>query len=303
MSALPRPPASVHTPGMSSLCKEILDHVRELLESGGAKDPAHDVKHVEAVTAHVKQALLEEDSLDDRHKSVAVMAALLHEADDEKLFPGSGINATNTRRILAQCLPVAIESGAVPGGKEAQASITDEVVEVIDRVSARKNKDAGVPKGKEWQLIVRDADRIEAVGEVGIARCFAYNQKVGAPLFVASTPRPTNEKEIWQIATPERFAAYNGESASMIDHYYDKLLHLQKCGSGSKYLEGQLNARLQIMLDFVLEFSRKGEVDVDALKLLQAKHCGSKPKQDKVVAPLNSDEDNKRKASEISTAK
>ena len=57
------------------------------------------------------------------------------------------------------------------------------------------------------------------------------------------------------------------------------LLHLQKCGSGNSYLEGQLKARLQVMVHFVLEFSRTGEVDVPALEALQAKHCGPKSKK------------------------
>lgn len=151
-------------------------------------------------------------------------------------------------------------------------------MEIIDLVSARKNKDGAVPEGKEWQLIVRDADRIEAVGEVGIARCFAYNQKVGAPLFLDTTPRLRTEEEIWKVATPQRFAAYDGNSDSMVDHYFDKLLHLQRCGSGNSYLESQLRARLQVMLDFVLDFGRTGEVDVQALEAMKAKHCGSKPK-------------------------
>ena len=36
----------------------------------------------------------------------------------------------------------------------------------VDLVSTRKNKQAAVPDGDAWKLIVRDADRIEAVGEV-----------------------------------------------------------------------------------------------------------------------------------------
>jgi len=254
-----------------------LKHVRTLLEGAGAKCPAHDVAHVEAVTAHVRQALLEEP-LEQRQQAVAILAALLHEADDAKLFPGQADTSPNARAVLAAVLPAALAGGEVPGGAEAAAGLADEVVEIIDLVSARKNKDGGVPKGKEWQLIVRDADRIEAVGEVGIARCFAFNQKVKAPVFVSSTPRVHTEAELWKIATPERFAAYNGESDSMVDHYFDKLLHLQRCGSGNRYLERELQARLQVMVDFVLEFGRTGDVDLPALEVLAARHCGGKTK-------------------------
>jgi uncharacterized protein len=261
---------------MNALCKDVLQHVHILFESAGAKDPAHNVRHVEEVTDHVRQALKEE-KLSERQKVVAILAALLHEADDEKLFPASADSGCNAHTILSACLPGALANGVLPdAGAEAAGAVADEVVEIINLVGTRKNKDGAVPKGMEWKLIVRDADRIEAVGEVGIARCYAYNKKVGAPLSVPSTPRPLTEEDIWQIATPERFAAYNGDSDSMVDHYFDKLLHLQRCGSGNSYLEQQLRARLQIMLDFVLKFSRTGEVDEEELEALQAKHCGSK---------------------------
>ena len=46
-----------------------------------------------------------------------------------------------------------------------------------------------------------------------------------------TTPRAKTEEELWAIATPERFAAYVGASDSMVDHFYDKLLHLNQCGS------------------------------------------------------------------------
>jgi len=278
MVSSPCPPASVHSRGMEGLCEDVLRHVRELFEKAGAHDPAHDVQHVEAVAEHVRRALAEE-ALDERQQSIVILAALLHEADDAKLFPGQADTSHNARVVLSECLPRALAEGSLPGGVEASAGLADEVVEIIDLVSARKNKQGSVPKGSEWQLIVRDADRIEAVGEVGIARCFAYNQKVGSSLFVETTPRPLKEEDIWKIATPQRFAAYNGESDSMVDHYYDKLLHLQRCGSGNSYLESQLRARLQVMLDFVLKFGETGEIDVKALEALKAKHCGPKPKR------------------------
>lgn len=275
MSGVARPPASVHGTAMNALCNDVLQQVQILFETAGARDPAHNVRHVEAVAEHVRRALREE-RLSERQQLVAVLAALLHEADDAKLFPANPDSGDNARAVLRECLPSALAAGVLPDAKDAAEALPDEVVEVIDLVGCRKNKDGSVPAGAEWKLIVRDADRIEAVGEVGIARCFAYNQKVGAPLFLPTTPRPRTEEEIWKIATPDRFAAYSGESDSMIDHYFDKLLHLQRCGSGNRYLEGELQARLQTMLDFVLRFSETGDVDVQELETLQATHCGSK---------------------------
>merc|ERR1712224_573471 len=151
--------------------------------------------------------------------------------------------------------------------------------DIINVVSARKNKNTNsLAPGDEWRFIVRDADRIEAVGEVGIARCYAYNQKVGAPLFVDTTPKCTTVEEVWKEATAERFQAYNGDSNSMVDHYFDKLLHLENCASGNKYLESKLKERLQIMIDFVLDFGRTGQIDTEHMESLKAKYCTKKSK-------------------------
>jgi uncharacterized protein len=258
---------------VQELCRNVLQHVRNLFETI-AKDPAHNVLHIEAVTDHVVKSWHEEN-LNDRQKIITVLAALLHEADDSKLFPQNDAGQ-NGRKILRDCFSTAVVDGTLPQRVEASDALIDEIVDVIDLVSASKNKHTAVSKGSEWKLLVRDADRIEALGEVGIARCFAYNQKIGMELFLPTTPRPKTEEDVWKIATPERFAAYDGNSASMVDHYFDKLLHLEKCASGNAYLEKQLRARLQVMLDFVLEFGRTGEVDVAMLEVLQAKHCGGK---------------------------
>lgn len=258
---------------VQALYGNVQKQVRDIFETV-AKDPAHNMLHVEAVVAHVVKSWHEE-SLSDRQKIITVLAALLHEVDDSKLFPQND-DGQNARKILNECLPSAVVDGVLPGGAETKDALVDEIVQVIDLVSASKNKHTTVSEGSEWKLLVRDADRIEALGEVGIARCFAYNQKIGMKLFVPTTPRPKTVEEVWKIATPERFAAYDGNSASMVDHYFDKLLHLEKCASGNAYLDKQLRARLQIMLDFVLEFGKTGEIDVAALEALQAKHCGGK---------------------------
>lgn len=250
----------------NALYDDVLERVRALWLEKNIQDPAHDINHIVTVTAHVKGAIAAESQ--GRHRDIlVVLAAILHEADDSKLFPESD-GSTNTRRILADVL----EAGPQRDG------FIDEVVNIVDLVSARKNKHSAVEAGNEWKLLVRDGDRIEAIGEVGIARCFAYNRKVGTPLFLDSTPRATTEEELWKIATPARFAAYN-DSVSMMDHYYDKLLHLQKCSSGSAYMEGLMKERLQILVDFVLAFGRSGQVNVGELEALQAKWCPSKKRR------------------------
>lgn len=262
---------------LQGIYPDVLERVVALINSVGIEDPAHNMVHIQAVTDHVRRAVAAEP-LDPRRDAVLVLAAMLHEADDPKLFGTS--DDFNARKILSECLPSA-DTAEGAGANTAltlgcAAALADEVCEIIGLVSARKNKDTGVPPGCEWKLIVRDADRIEAIGEVGIARCYAFNEKVGMPLFLKSTPRAMSKEELWTIATPARFASYSGDSASMVDHYYDKLLHLSRCASGSAHLEAKQQSRLQDMIEFVLEFGRTGTIDVAKLEALKEKHCLSK---------------------------
>merc|ERR1711957_975185 len=99
-----------------------------------------------------------------------------------------------------------------------------------------------------------------------------YNRKIGAPSFTDATPRCRTVAEVWAVATPQRFQSYDGDSNSMVDHYYDKLLHLDRCASGNCYVEEKLKAQLQVMVDFVLAFGETGDIDVAALEVLKARH-------------------------------
>ena len=72
-----------------------------------------------------------------------------------------------------------------------------------------------------------------------------------------STPRATTREELEKIATPERFKNYTGKSLSMIDHYYDKLLHLSNMHTQNQYLLNEAKKRHDIMVNFCLEFGRE----------------------------------------------
>jgi len=228
-------------------------------------DPAHSIGHVKEVTQSVVEAARDQPAW---RRLALVLAALLHEADDDKIFKKAG-GSDNTVQVLRETLPTC----------DRKQEMIDLVVEIISLVSARANKNKQTAEDERWKLIVRDADRLEAVGEVGIARCYAYNSKVGMPLFLESTARPKSEEDLWAaVATPERFAAYD-KSLSMVDHYYDKLLHVCVCSSGNAYLEERMKDKRQTMVDFVMHFAKEGSVDVDYLDALRAKHCPQRKKR------------------------
>ena len=77
--------------------------------------------------------------------------------------------------------------------------------------------------------------------------------------------RPKDEAAALALATPERFAAYQasgGGSASMLDHYYDKLLQVSRPPPElvrNAYLEEAACERTAPLLQVCLAFSREGE--------------------------------------------
>lgn len=94
---------------------------------------------------------------------VVSLAALLHDADDPKLFRTE--NNANARRFLA-------EQGVDPGTAER-------ICGAVSAVSFRKNglRRPDTPEGR----IVQDADRLDALGAIGAARTFAWGGAHGRP--------------------------------------------------------------------------------------------------------------------------
>jgi uncharacterized protein len=214
---------------------------------------SHGVDHARAVLQHTKRALEEHPvRLGDEKLALIQLAALLHDADDHKFFPAPPIGQpSNASTILQKC----------SGGQitpEQETAIT----EMIDWVSCSKHHNDIPQKAIQSPelLFPRWSDRLEALGEIGAIRCLQFAASSGNLLFVPTTPRPRTEEELETLIDPERFRAYQGGSASMMDHYYDKLLHLGHFQSGNSYLDAQARSRGQILRDICLHFGREEQL-------------------------------------------
>ena len=130
-------------------------------------------------------------------QEVVALGALLHDADDRKLF--STENYENARKMLADY--------------GASADLTEKVIDVIGAVSFSAGKTPETIEGK----IVQDADRLDALGAIGIARTFAYGGSHGTPMYDPEIPPREN-------MTPGQYRAHKGTS---FNHFYEKLLKLK----------------------------------------------------------------------------
>eukprot|EP00088_Acartia_fossae_P017513 TRINITY_DN19964_c0_g1_i1.p1 TRINITY_DN19964_c0_g1~~TRINITY_DN19964_c0_g1_i1.p1 ORF type:complete len:277 (-),score=35.44 TRINITY_DN19964_c0_g1_i1:306-1088(-) len=222
---------------------------------------SHGINHCTIVLNHMQEALkASELNLSKDRCLTLCLAALLHEADDHKYFPEGSKNATN---ILNQVLEE----------RSDKAEIIDDVEEMISYVSASANGNS-VPKKAEVDptyLWPRFCDRLESIGTIGAVRCLQYNQEKGDPLFTETTPRPKTEEEVWAEVKEERWLQYQkgGNSASMMDHYFDKLLQIAVFKPDvvqNKYLEAEAKKRVEPLVKICVEYGRTGEPPIQLIQ-------------------------------------
>ena len=137
------------------LISDAIDFVSDLLEnnSGG-----HDTAHSLRVYKNALEIAGNEPGCD---MTVVSLAALLHDVDDHKLFDHE--NNENAREFLS--------NSGVSNEK------IEEICSVINSVSFSKNR-GKKPETLEGK-IVQDADRLDAMGAIGIARTFAFGGEHG----------------------------------------------------------------------------------------------------------------------------
>ena len=200
---------------------------------------SHDLTHFHKVYENAKRALEIDHNLTAYQRKAILLAALLHDADDKKIFPKS-TNNSNTRHILSYFNNQFVEL----------------VIEMINLVSFSSNGNSvSLCKDDEWKLIPRFADRIEALGIVGIERCYEYNKTISRPIIREDTPRPTTKDELDKV-----LQEYKGPDDCFITHFYVKLLKISDFPISNPYLVSKGKEEVKIMIDFIVKFHNKGDI-------------------------------------------
>ena len=143
--------------------------IAELQALVAGESSGHDLFHTLRVT-RTAQRIASQLPCD---RELVTLGALLHDADDPKLFATQ--DYANARRILAGC--------GVPQER------IEAVIAIIRTVSFR-GTDSVRPDSLEGQ-IVQDADRLDAIGAIGVARAFAYGGAKGRKMYDPAEP-PVN---------------------------------------------------------------------------------------------------------------
>jgi uncharacterized protein len=159
----------------------------------------HDWFHIQRV---YKNALLiaKGESCDE---TVVKLSALLHDIADSKFHDGDETVGPKVAREF-------LESEGVP-----EATITH-VIQIIDNISFKGGKTEKTFSSVELN-IVQDADRLDAIGAIGIARAFNYGGFKNRPIYDPQiAPNLHMSKE-----------EYKNSKAPTINHFYEKLLLLK----------------------------------------------------------------------------
>ena len=189
---------------MQEIIEAAICYIRDLFAENA---DGHGFDHSMRVYRNALRIMETEPAAD---RLVVSLGALLHDADDNKLFHTESNG--NARRFLR-------EHGIRP-------DIEERICEAVNAVSFSRNR-GRIPETIEGRII-QDADRLDAVGAIGIARTFAYGGKHGR--------------------TPE----------DSIAHFHEKLLLLKDLMNTEKARE-MAESRHTFMEQFLREWEREQE--------------------------------------------
>lgn len=211
---------------MSQLHSNILNSlVDKLKEEFSNESTGHDWFHIERVWKNARTIAATEGG----NMLVVELGALLHDIADHKFVENADERADQRIDELLSALDVENE-------------IIDQVKHIVRYCSFK----GGVGENKMQSLeglIVQDADRLDAIGAIGIARTFAFGGRFGNEIYNPDI-KPANFKSAEE---------YRNNRTHTINHFYEKLLllkDLMNTETGRK----MARARHEFMEDFLDQF-------------------------------------------------
>ena len=193
---------------MQKITDAAIEYIRQLFAENADGHGLEHALRVYRTALHLAKSAPAADPL------VVALGALLHDADDHKLFHTE--NNANARRFLTE--------------QGVDQETADRICGAINAVSFSQNRGKR-PETIEGQLI-QDADRLDAIGAVGIARTFAYGGKHGR--------------------TPE----------ASIAHFHEKLLLLRDL-MNTEQAKALAEERHAFMEAFLRQWDRETDISID----------------------------------------
>lgn len=204
------------------IIEKTADFVKNSLQNA---EGGHDWFHTQRVWANARNIAKGEDA----NTLIVELGALLHDVADSKFHGG---DETVGPKVATEFLK----------SENVDQEIIDHVVKIIENVSFKGGNIQRNFNSIELE-IVQDADRLDAIGAIGIARTFNYGGFKGRALYDPSIkPKLDMTKE-----------EYKASKAPTINHFYEKLL-LLKDRMNTKTARRIAADRHAFMLEFLDQF-------------------------------------------------
>ena len=166
---------------------------------------------------------------------IVALGALLHDIADSKFHNGDDtVGPRVARKFLLQ--------------HNIDSFVIDSVIDIINNISFNKSLETNNKPNSIELDVVQDADRLDAIGAIGIARCFNYGGFKNRKLFDPSI------KPNLKMSKKE----YKNSKAPTINHFYEKLLLLSD-KMNTKTARKIAKERHQFMTEYLDQFHAEWE--------------------------------------------
>ena len=204
---------------------KVLDFLKNKVEKEIENDSAHDFEHTMRVYKNAQKICKQEKA----NEKLILSAALLHDIvsypkSDKRSKTSSIESAKKSKKIL-----------------EKLDFSKEEITIVSDAISSHSFSQKKIPKTLEGKIL-QDADRLDALGAIGIARVFATGGSLKRPFYNIDDPfckRRTPDDKTWTI-----------------DHFFQKLLKLESL-MNTKSGKAEAKKRTRVLKEFLNQLKQE----------------------------------------------
>lgn len=207
------------------IVSKIKQEVYKLLKNEGT---GHDFFHIERVVSNVRKIISHENC----NEFYCILLAYLHDVGDYKLHNGVDKTEVIIYKILS--------------GLNLDNQMIEQIIQDIQNIGFQGGFNNS--NRKIEVQIVQDADRLDALGAIGIARAFAYGGKKSRLL----------HDPHYKVQIIKNVDEYKNSDAPTIQHFYDKLLKLKdlmNTSTGKKLAEERHDFMIKYLDQFYKEWN------------------------------------------------
>ncbi|MFF3022569.1 HD domain-containing protein [Gottfriedia sp. NPDC057948] len=202
---------------------QLENYVRNLHQGDSSGHDWHHIDRVRNLAVHIAKK-------ENANQFIVECAALVHDVIDDKLHDDLEAQKIQLESILNELLN--------------SNEVVKAILYIVENISY-KGGNGVIPTSLEGK-IVQDADRLDAIGAIGVARTFAYGGKKGRSMF-------NPEFKIRDNMTIEE---YRSDKSSSLHHFYEKILKLKDLMNTKTALE-MAEERHLFVEKFIDEFMKE----------------------------------------------